>query len=206
MPFSARIRDMAHLPFSVFKRAGRRFYSVSFKNEAGAYLPALSTKQETEAEAIQTAFRWLKDGIPRKGEAVPFKNYTLRDMAKGADIDNADAVFILKELQRRGLLKSYVLSETTAAVPFGEYLAEFWDWEKSAYVKEKRRKNHGIHRRYVIGMAGSVKKYWLPLFENKLLGEVSRQDIETFMTTIQSVITYRQKNLTAKAKKAHKGA
>jgi hypothetical protein len=102
MPFSARIRDMAHLPFSVFERAGRRFYSVSFKNEAGAYLPALSTKQETEAEAIQTAFQWLRDGIPRKGEAVHFKKYTLRDMAKEAGIGKADAVFILKESDTPG--------------------------------------------------------------------------------------------------------
>jgi hypothetical protein len=40
---------MAKLPFSIFKRAGRRFFYVSFKNaETGEYLPAISTKQETE--------------------------------------------------------------------------------------------------------------------------------------------------------------
>jgi integrase len=106
-------------------------------------------------------------------------------MAKEAVISKADAVFILKELQRRGLLKSYVLSETAAAVPFGEYLADFWDWEKSPYIKEKRRKNHGIHRRHVLDMSGAVKKYWIPHFEGKLLGEVTRQDIEGFFTVME---------------------
>ena len=53
------------LPFSVFKRADRRFYLVKFKNnETGAYFPPLSTKKETEAEAVQVAFEWLK-GIAR---------------------------------------------------------------------------------------------------------------------------------------------
>jgi hypothetical protein len=57
----ARIRDMKHLPFSVFKRTGRRFYSVKFKNEkTGKYLPAISTRQETEAAAITMAFQMAK--------------------------------------------------------------------------------------------------------------------------------------------------
>jgi len=57
--------DAAKLPFSVFRRAGRRFYYVAFKNEkTGDYLPAISTRQETEAGAVSIAFQWLKDGIP----------------------------------------------------------------------------------------------------------------------------------------------
>ena len=70
---------MKHLPFSVFKRQDRRFFSVRFKNEqTGEYLPAISTKKETEKEAIQTAFEWLKDGIPKKGEKIDLKKYSLR--------------------------------------------------------------------------------------------------------------------------------
>ena len=53
---------MKHLPFSVFKRTDRPCYLVSFKNEViGEYLQAISTKQKTEAEAIKTAFIWLRD-------------------------------------------------------------------------------------------------------------------------------------------------
>jgi len=101
---------MKHLPFSIFKKNDRRFFSVRFKNEqTGKYLPAISTKKETESEAIQIAFDWLKNGIPKNDEVIDSKKYTLRNMAKEADISKADADFICKELQRRGLLKSYVL-------------------------------------------------------------------------------------------------
>jgi len=63
---------MKSLPlFSVFKRANRPCYSVSFKNEeTGEYHPAISTRQKTEAEAVKTALAWLRDGIPQKREAA----------------------------------------------------------------------------------------------------------------------------------------
>jgi integrase len=178
---------MAKLPFSVFKRNGRRFYSVAFKNEAtGKYLPAISTKQETEAGAIATAFQWQKDGIPRKSEMVPVKKYTLRDMAKEADVSVADCEFICKELQRRGLLQSYVLSETKQAIPFTDFLLNFWDFDNSAYVREKLRKNHGIHRNYCRGQVLIVEKYWVPFFAGRLMGELTKADIEAFIDNLDN--------------------
>jgi len=35
-------------PFSIFKRNDRPFFLVSFKDEAGNYLPPVSTKKKTE--------------------------------------------------------------------------------------------------------------------------------------------------------------
>ena len=165
---------MKKLPFLVFKKGQRRYFYVRFKNgQTGEYLPVISTKKETEAEAIETAFQWLRDGIPRKGETVDFKKYTLRDMAKDADISKADAEFICKELQRRGLLKSHVLEESQKAIDFVTYLTDFWDWEKSIYIKEKLRRNHAIHKRYAAEMTGAINRYWAHFFKGKSLGEIN---------------------------------
>ena len=179
---------MKNLPFLVFKRSKRRFYSVRLKNEqTGKFLPEISTKKESKAEAIQLAFDWLKNGIPKKGEVVNFKKYSLRDMAKEADITKADTEFICKELKRRGLLKSYILEESEQAIDFIAYLLDFWNWEKSPYVKEKLRRNHGIHKSYVIEMSGTIKKYWIPFFLGKMLGDITRQDIESFIGYLESL-------------------
>jgi integrase len=179
---------MKNLPFSIFKKNDRRFYLVRFKNEqTGKYLPAISTKKETQKEAIQIAFDWLRDGIPKKGETIESKKYSLRDMAKEADITKTDAEFICKELQRRGLLKSYVLENSKQAIDFVEYLTDFWDWEKSPYIKEKLRRNHGLHKRYAIEMSGTINRYWKPFFIGKSLGEITRQDIEAFITYLESL-------------------
>ena len=108
-------------------------------------------------------------------------------MAKKSDISKADAEFICKELQRRGFLKSYVLENTTQAIDFIKYLTDFWDWEKSPYIKEKLRRNHGLHKRYAIEMSGTINRYWAPFFNGKTLGEISRQDIETFIIYLESL-------------------
>ncbi|MDR2923496.1 MAG: site-specific integrase [Treponema sp.] len=179
---------MKQLPFSVFKKGQRRFFYVRFKDEqTGKYLPVISTKKETKAEAIKTAFVWLRDGIPQKGEAIDFKKYTLRDMAKEADVIKADAEYICKELQRRGLLKSYILEESVQAIDFITYLTDFWDWDKSPYIKEKLRRNHGIHKRYATEMTGTINRYWSPFFKGKSLGEITRQDIEAFIAYLESL-------------------
>ena len=177
------------LPFSVFKRANRPYYLVKFKNnQTGDYLPPISTKKETEAEAIQVAFDWLKNGIPKKGETVNYKKYSLRDMAKDADLNDDDARYICKELKRRGILRSYVLLESIQAIDFIQYLRNFWLWD-SAYVKEKLRKSHAIHKRHVIEMAGVISKYWIPFFKDKKksLGEITRKDIEYFIDYLESL-------------------
>jgi len=190
VPFSSAFGvKMAKLPFLVYRRKGRRYFYVEFKNaETGKPLPAISTGQETEAAAIQTAIQWLTDGIPTKqGRKVPARDYTLRDMARKADLAPDDAEFICKELRRRGLLKSYVMAESPRAVDFGEYLREFWDYDRSPYIREKLRKRHGLHRRYVIGQAGDAARYWMPFFQGRALGGVTWADIDGFISHLEGL-------------------
>ena len=153
---------MHKFPFSLFKREQRRFFYVAFKNQLTRdYLPAISTKQETEVAVMQVAFQWLQNCIPRRSkdseiDALPLKKYSLRDMAKEADLNLEDAEYICNELKRRGLLKDFILPETKKAIPLAEYLQNFWDWENSEYIREKLRKSHGIHRRYTTEMLNNV--------------------------------------------------
>jgi hypothetical protein len=166
----ARIGDMKSFPFSVFKRANRPCYSVSFKNEAtGEYYPAISTRQKTEAEAIKTAFAWLRDGIPKKKAAVKVQDMGLKDTAQKIKT-KAEAEILLNEMKRMGWVKSYALVESPAAQDFVAFLSDFWDWEKLPYIKEKRRKNHGIHRRHCKLQSQAVTLYWEPFSKAEFWG------------------------------------
>jgi integrase len=85
-------------------------------------------------------------------------------------------------------------------VGFPAFLENFWDYDNSPYVKEKLRKNHGIHRRHCICQAGAVKKHWTPFFTGKLLGEITRQDIELFIEHLETAaISALHKNKIIKA-------
>jgi integrase len=174
------------LPFSIIKRADRPSYLVSFKNEkTGAYMPPVSTRQTDEVAAIKTAWEWFRQGVPKKDTTIDIKQYALRNLVKEAGV--GDAQFIVNELKRRGFLKSAVLAGTRQDRDFAEYLTSFWDYDTSPYVKEKLRKNHGIHRRYCREQTGAVRRYWIPYFQGKLLGEITRQDVEAFIEYFETL-------------------
>jgi len=177
---------MKNLPFSVFKRANRPCYSVKFKNEAtGGYYPAISTRQKTEAEAMKTAFAWLRDGIPQKRTPLKVQDLSFKDTARKVKT-KVEAEILLEEMKRMGWIKSYVLTETLAAQNFTTFLSEFWDWNKSAYIAEKRRKNHGIHRAHCIRQGQAATLYWEPFFKGRILGDIAATDIDAFINHMGS--------------------
>jgi hypothetical protein len=53
-------------PFTLYKRSNRPYYFVSYKDANGKFLSPISTKKTNEKEAMQVAFAWLRDGIPKK--------------------------------------------------------------------------------------------------------------------------------------------
>ena len=175
------------LPFSVFLRNNRPFYYVAFKNEeTGRYLSAISTKKTKKADAVRQAWIWFREGIPHKGGSLDLKARSLRDTIRHSAVSPSDAEFIIGELKRRGLILSCVFSGAADAVRFADYLEEFWDFERSSYIREKLRAEHSIHRNYVVQMVYNIKKYWLPFFSSALLGELSPADIERFFDYLSS--------------------
>ncbi|GHU30318.1 hypothetical protein FACS1894172_03350 [Spirochaetia bacterium] len=166
-------------PFSVFKRAGRPCYSVRFKDEhTGKYLPAISTKKTTEAEAIKTAYEWLRDGIPSKKGVI---NVNIKEVINKTELSKADAEYIYTVLKKKSLLSGFVIAETKQAIMFEDYLKDFWDYDKSEYIKEKLRKKHSIHKRYTRGQSADVQKYWIPFFAGKFIGEITWDDVDSFI-------------------------
>jgi integrase len=170
------------MPFSVFLRGGRPYYYVSFKNEkTGGYLPAISTKKTSEADALRQAWAWYKDGVPRKGGDLNIETLSLRDYFRHANLTRADAEYIVGELKRRGHIASCVMAGSGGSARFTDFLEEFWDWERSQYVREKLRAEHSIHKNYTYIMASHARNYWFPFFGEKLLGDLSPADIDRFI-------------------------
>ena len=172
---------MPDLPFCVFKRKRSKFYYVKFKNSEGGYLPAQSTKQIDKSLAIEISFKWFREGKPVTGggRITPSTQDMLRAVKTAAEAD-----YICKELKRRGFLKAYIAAGTEQALDFPDFLKDFWDYGSSPYIKEKLRRNHGIHKNYTIGQKQAVEKFWKPFFEGRSIGEITRKDIEQFMDSL----------------------
>jgi len=171
-------------PFSVFKRADRTCYSVAFKNEAGGYLPPISTGMRTEKDAIAEAFRMMKHGIPdRRRKQETLQTLELKALARKIHTA-AEAKVLMDELQRLGHVKRYVVAGTENATPLIGFLSTFWNWDESPYVQEKLRADHSIHKRYVKGMGQTAAQHWAPYFKDRYLGEVTQEMLDGFLIHI----------------------
>ena len=167
-------------PFSIFKRADRACYSVSFKDANGKYLRPISTGKKTEKEATEIAFVWLRDGIPQDKKELRVHHLSLKDVARKIKTKE-EADIMLSELKRFGWVKSYVLNETPGSADFISFLKNFWDWDTSPYIKEKLRKSHGIHKRHCKLQKQSISLYWEEFFIGRSLGDIKAEDIDAFI-------------------------
>jgi len=167
-------------PFSVFLR-GNRYY-VAFKNEeTGKYLSAISTKKTKKEDAVRQAWVWYKEGVPDKKGITDLKTLTLYDTIRRSVVTKQDAEFLIEDLKRKGIILSCVFAGAPDAVPLFDYLDEFWDFDRSPYIREKLRAEHSIHRNYVLQNKRIIKMFWQPFFPDTLLGELQASDIERFI-------------------------
>ena len=168
-------------PFTLFKRSNRPFYFVSFKDVDGRLLNPISTKKRNEKEAMQIAFAWLRDGVPKKQNVVTVQDLSFKDMIrKIKTLEEAES--IMTELKRLGFVKNYILSDTPQAQDFISFLKNFWDWDTSPYIREKLRKSHGIHRRHCRIQERSIALYWESFFQGRYMGEINATDIDKFIS------------------------
>jgi integrase len=124
---------------------------------------------------------------------VKVQDLALKDVARKIKT-KAEAEILIEEMKRTGWIKSYVLAESPAAQDLATFLSGFWDWGKSPYIKEKRRKNHGIHRRHCKLQRQAVTLHWEPFFKGRFLGDIRAVDIDAFIDHIGD------KNLSASRK------
>jgi len=167
-------------PFTVFKRSNRPYYFVSYKDTNGKSLSPVSTKMKTEKEAMQVAFAWLRDGIPKKDDAVTVHDLSLKDVARKIKTET-EVETLLSELKRLGWVKSFVMSNTPQAEDLISFMKTFWDWDTSPYIKEKLRKCHGIHKLHCLKQWQGIARYWEPFFNGRYLGDITATDIDAFI-------------------------
>jgi hypothetical protein len=175
-------------PFSLWQRADRPNYYVQFKNETtGAYMKPICTKQANRAQALKVCWDWYTNGIPQKSGMAAVHNKAIADMVGKADMTTADAENLINELKKKGLIKSAIMTGTKADRDVIDFLSEVWDFDKSPYVRERLRKNHGIHREYCHAFYRFIQMYWKPYFSGRLMGSLTKADIENFIDSLEKI-------------------
>lgn len=172
-------------PFSLFKRSSGIFY-VQFLLPDGTRSTSKSTGCRNRSEAERTAMAWLVNGnIPSRinshtesGSKSSIDKIALMSGLRKLELSGEDVKTIIGILTDRKLIMSATLPMPGGETSAEKYLSEFWDWEKSPYIRDKLVKGQSIHKSYCETMRSRVRIYWLPMLAGKSVGSITREDVK----------------------------
>jgi hypothetical protein len=164
--------------FYMHKRGGV-FYACLVNQETGLPMSARNTGERGRDAALIVISGWLRDGLPgrdgerRKVDAVFDFDSILRGIRR-TELDSGAALAIVKALKERGLIDSGAVPTGKGSVKF----TDFWDYEKSLYVRDRLAHGHSIGRSYC-GINGChILNYWLSAFKGRTPASITRNDLK----------------------------
>jgi hypothetical protein len=166
------------------------FYAELIDPQTGAKLTARSTGTKSRDEALMKIAEWLKSGIPTGKLRKPRTLETaagLENILKAirrSELNSDEALRIVQTLKDRGLIDIAASKPGKGSVLFTGFLEEFWDYDKSPYVKEKRLHGQGIGKRHCYEMGLRLNKFWVPAFRGRTLGSITREDLKGFSLSL----------------------
>ncbi|MDR1249039.1 MAG: tyrosine-type recombinase/integrase [Treponema sp.] len=166
------------------------FYAELVSPE-GRKLAARSTGTTTEDEALLVVAEWLKNGVPagrdrkpRPADTVMALDGILKAVRKTV-LNRDDALRIVEALKDRGLLDVAAAKSGASSALFTEFLATFWDYAASPYVREKLSHGHSIGKRHCYESMNRVRQHYIPAFAGRPLNSITREDLKEFSLSLK---------------------
>lgn len=174
---------MTDTPFILSKRKTSPYYQVRFKNpdpkSPVKYFPAKSTKETIKSKAIAKAWSMYNETEVKKASTI--------EQLKSTELNEEEVQSMLRILTQRGVLKSYTISGAENSIPLIQFLTDFWNKDKSAYIKEKIRMKKHIGLTYITESQRMIITYWKPFFEGKNLGDLTKRELKDFISHIDTL-------------------
>jgi integrase len=171
--------------FYLYERRGI-FYASLINQETGQPLTGKSTGKRDRDSALLVIADWLKNGVPRGKEKHPRTVEHIADYkaimkaVRNADLSVDEALTIAEVLKGRGLLDIGITKAGPGRRELIPFLLDFWDFEKSAYIRDKLAHGHRITRRYCHEAVLIITHHWQPYFNGRPLNSITRQDLREF--------------------------
>lgn len=150
-------------PYLLFKRANGIYY-CQLRLPDGSLTNNKSTGCSSKSEAERVAMKWAVQGaMPARvnGKEPEMKStdfISILNSIRTFDFTDSNIIEIINVLKQREYIKSAVVACTIEARPIEDYLLQFWDSEKSPYIKEKRLKGQEIHAHYIANNLSYIYK------------------------------------------------
>ena len=175
-------------PYLIFK-AHTGIYYAQIRLADGSLSNNKSTGCRNRADAERIVMQWIVTGnIPvrvnsKDNKVQSIDKIRLFNDLRTADFDSDDINTIIKILTERNYLYSAVPKTSKGSIPIEDFLENFWDYDKSPYVKEKLGKKQFIHRQYCDTLLSRIRLYQIPLLDGKCVAEITRKDVDAFFSS-----------------------
>jgi len=176
--------------FYLHKRNG--IYYAEIISNSGVKLTAKSTGTRDRDEAVMIISGWLTNGLPSAKEksqkTIESKADVLSilNIIKKAELNKDEAMAIVTTLRKRELIDFSVIRSAVRNETLISFLLQFWDINKSPYLKDKIAHGHKITANYCREAINKIKSHWLPNFFNTPLNEVSRSSLREFSNSLKA--------------------
>lgn len=174
-------------PYLIYKTSNGVYYAELLLPD-GSHANKKSTGCKNRADAEKVVMGWVVNGnIPLRTNGKQNKNITTDKISffnnlRNYEFSHDEVLKIAHILQERHLIQSCVIANTPQSRPIEDFLEEFWDYDKSPYIREKKLRGQSIHRDYCMALMSRLKIYWYPLIAGKSVGEITREDINQIFT------------------------
>ena len=171
--------------FYLHKRKNGIFYVEFINPENGKKMSARSTGESDKIKAQVKAELWKESGIPtgRLKKSRPlFEAVGIESIVKKirkAELNADDAMKIVSTLKTLGLIDIAAVKNTgRGAVPFIQFISEFWNYEKSEYIRDRLAHGHRFSKRYSRECQIRIKATLKDFFGDKKLNCITTKDLE----------------------------
>jgi len=178
----------ASASYNLYPRNGT-FYA-RFKDSQGKFSSGINTHQVNKNDALLVVADWMKNGIPtakskttRQVDDV-LEAKTILETIKKAPLSEEEALRIVDILKERNLIKINATKKNSAERDFIGWLKDFWNYEDSAYIKDKLLHHQRIGKRHCYDMTNRVRIHWEPYFSGRTLESITKTDLKEFSLKI----------------------
>lgn len=196
-------------PFYLSKNSSG-FYKAYFVNvNTGKVISSKSTHTKNKFEANLIASDWLVNGLPEK-RTTPSTDYTsknkvtsgidLNSIVERIDFDEVQKLLVLLNekfgLQNGGVVPQIKVSapalttineNTGNEIKLIDYLLNFWNYEKSEYIKKMTARGYEIKQRNCKEKLAIVKRYWAVYFdEERTVQSLTSKELDEFLLSLRT--------------------
>ncbi len=170
-------------PSNFLLRKRGKYWNVLFKiPNSGRWTTAKSTGTKDKLKALAIVMEWAKNGIPaRKSRSkIELREYlkseSILSAVKKAPLLKEEAEEIVKILESRGLVNVLPRVTNPGDVEFLPFFENFWNYEKSTYVKDRLVHKKSITKKHCYDMAHRLT-HW-EAFRGRMMSSITELELK----------------------------